>query len=127
MSGSRSIARSKARAGASGLLRSCSQSRRVPARGETDWTRVNAMTNEEVLAAAQADLDAQPLGAEALAKVRRVSRVKALRQRLGMTQAELAEAFSCPSVDAVLGGDSRQPWRHPTGNNDLDSPTEGMP
>jgi putative transcriptional regulator len=65
----------------------------APPRGETDWARVNAMTDEEVLAAAHADPDAQPLAAEALAKMRRVSPVKALRQRLGMTQAEFAEAF----------------------------------
>ena len=65
-------------------------------RGETDWPRVNAMTDEEVLAAAHADPDAQPFDAEALAKMRRVSSVKALRQRLGMTQAEFAEAFGLP-------------------------------
>ncbi len=65
-------------------------------RGETDWIRVNAMTDEEVLAAALSDPDAQPLDPETLAKMRRVSPVKALRQRLGMTQAEFAEAFRLP-------------------------------
>jgi putative transcriptional regulator len=49
----------------------------VPPRGETDWARVNVMTDEEVLAAALSDPDAQPLDSEALAKMRRVSRVKA--------------------------------------------------
>ena len=68
----------------------------APPRGETDWARVNAMTGEEVLAAARSDPDAQPLGPEELAKMQRVSRVKALRQRLGMTQAEFAEAFRLP-------------------------------
>ena len=34
----------------------------APPRGETDWARVNAMTDEEVLAAALSDPDAQPLG-----------------------------------------------------------------
>ena len=67
-----------------------------PPRGETDWTRVSAMTDEEVLAAASADPDAQPLGPEELAKMRRISPVKALRQRLGMTQVEFAEAFRLP-------------------------------
>jgi|GEM_PF-3227930 len=42
-------------------------------RGETDWARVNAMTEEEVLAAALSDPEAQPLDAESLAKMRRVS------------------------------------------------------
>lgn len=65
-------------------------------RGETDWARVNAMTDEEVLAAALADPDAQPLDPETLSKMRRISPVKALRQRLGMTQAEFAEAFRLP-------------------------------
>lgn len=68
----------------------------TPPRGETDWARVNAMTDEEVLAAAYSDPDAQPLHPEELAKMRRVSPVKALRQRLGMTQAEFAEAFRLP-------------------------------
>lgn len=65
-------------------------------RGETDWARVNAMTDEEVMAAALSDPDAQPLDPEALAKMRRVSPVKVLRQRLGMTQTEFAEAFLLP-------------------------------
>jgi putative transcriptional regulator len=54
------------------------------------------MTDEEVLAAASSDPDAQPLDPEALARMRRVSSVKALRQRLGMTQVEFAEAFRLP-------------------------------
>jgi putative transcriptional regulator len=54
------------------------------------------MTDEEVLAAAQSDSDAQPINPEELAKMRRVSRVKALRQRLGMTQMEFASAFHLP-------------------------------
>ena len=47
-----------------------------PPRGETDWAAVSAMTDEEVLAAALSDPDAQPLDSEALAKMRRVSPVK---------------------------------------------------
>lgn len=65
-------------------------------RGETDWARIDAMTDEEVLAAARSDPDAQPLTSEQLAKMRRVSRVKTLRNRLGMTQAEFAAAFQLP-------------------------------
>lgn len=67
-----------------------------PPRGETDWARVRAMTDEEVMAAALADPDAQPLTAEQLAQMHRVSRVKALRQRLGMTQVDFAEVFGLP-------------------------------
>jgi putative transcriptional regulator len=74
-----------------GITRMTLKPGEAPPRGETDWARVNAMTDEEVLAAAHADPDA-----EALAKMRRVSPVKALRQRLDMTQAEFAEAFGLP-------------------------------
>ena len=51
-------------------------------RGETDWARVSAMSDDEVFEAALADPDAQPLGPEELAKMRRVPAVKALRRRL---------------------------------------------
>ncbi len=54
------------------------------------------MTEEEIMAAALADPDAQPLSADQLARMRRVSRVRALRQRIGMTQVEFAEAFHLP-------------------------------
>jgi putative transcriptional regulator len=64
--------------------------------GDTDWERLKAKTDEEVMAAALSDPDAQPMRPEQLAKMRRVSRVKVLRQRLGMTQAEFAEAFHLP-------------------------------
>lgn len=54
------------------------------------------MSDKEAIAAAQSDPDAPPLTPEQLAEMRRVSRLKALRQRLGMTQAEFAEAFHLP-------------------------------
>jgi len=67
-----------------------------PPRGNTDWARLKAMTDEEATAAALSDPDAQPLTTEQLARMRRVSRVKVLRQRLGMTQVQFAEAFHLP-------------------------------
>lgn len=67
----------------------------IPA-GETDWSRVSSMTDEEVLAAAYSDPDAQPLSAGELGRMQRVSRVKVLRRRLGLTQSEFAEAFALP-------------------------------
>jgi putative transcriptional regulator len=63
---------------------------------QTDWARVAAMTDDETMAAALSDPDAQPLTPEQLARMQRVSRVKVLRQRLGMTQAEFADAFHLP-------------------------------
>ena len=68
----------------------------TPPRGDTNWARVKAMTDDEILAAAFSDPDAQPLSPEELKKMRRVSPVKVLRQRLGMTQVEFAEAFGLP-------------------------------
>jgi putative transcriptional regulator len=65
-------------------------------KGATDWQRLDAMTEEEVTAAALTDPDAQPSTPEKLANMRRVSRVKVLRQRLGMSQAEFARAFHLP-------------------------------
>ncbi len=65
-------------------------------RGNTDWARLDAMTEAEAMAAALSDPDAQPLTKEQLARMRRVPRVKLLRQRLGMTQTEFAQAFHLP-------------------------------
>lgn len=67
-----------------------------PPRGKTDWTRLSALTERDVMAAARSDPDARPLTPKQLARMRRVSRVKVLRQRLGMTQAEFATAFHLP-------------------------------
>ena len=63
---------------------------------QTDWARVEAMTDDEVMAVALSDPDAQPPTDEQLARMRRVSRVKVLRQRLDMTQAQFAKAFHLP-------------------------------
>jgi putative transcriptional regulator len=68
----------------------------ISPQGDTDWARLDAMTDEEVVAAALSDPDAQPLTPEELSNMRRVSRVKVLRQRLDMTQMQFAEAFHLP-------------------------------
>jgi len=69
---------------------------KAPPQGNTDWGRLDAMSDDEVRATAVADPDAQPLSPEQLARMRRVSRVKVLRQRLGMTQEAFAQAFHLP-------------------------------
>jgi len=68
----------------------------APPRGDADLARLNATSDAEATAAALADPDAQPLTPEQLAGMRRVSRVKVLRQRLGMTQEAFAQAFHLP-------------------------------
>lgn len=79
-----------------GTTRVTAKSGDTLSRGKTDWARLDAMTDEEALAAARSDPEAQPPTPEELAKMRRVSRVKVLRQRLGMTQTEFAQAFHLP-------------------------------
>lgn len=67
-----------------------------PPVGDTDWDRLDAMTDEDVLSAAASDPDAQPMSPRELAGMRRVSPVKLLRLRLGMTQLQFAEAYGLP-------------------------------
>jgi putative transcriptional regulator len=61
-----------------------------------DWSRLDAMTEEDVLAAARADPDAQPSTPEQLKRMRRISPAKHLRWKLGLSQAEFAEKFHIP-------------------------------
>ena len=72
-----------------------------PIETETDWDAVNALTDEQILAAALADPDAQPIPAgseEELAKcgLTRVVKVKRLRNRLGLTQEQFAAQYRIP-------------------------------
>ncbi len=64
--------------------------------GRTDWQRVRAMTDDEVEAAALSDPDAQPMSAEQLARMHRMPDIRALRNRLGMTQEQFARTFHLP-------------------------------
>src|SRR3982074_2323034 len=61
-----------------------------------DWTDADALTEEQVHAAALADPDAQPLTPERLAKMRRVARTKSLRRALGLSQEEFATRYHIP-------------------------------
>ena len=54
------------------------------------------MSDDDAMAAARSDPDAQPSTPERLVRMRRVSRVKVLRQRLDMTQVQFAAAFHLP-------------------------------
>jgi putative transcriptional regulator len=72
-----------------------------PIETDTDWDAVNALTNEQVHAAALADPDAQPIprgSDEELAKlglIRGVN-VKRLREGLGLTQEAFAATYRIP-------------------------------
>lgn len=54
------------------------------------------MTDEEVLAAALSDPDAQPLTPEDFKRMKRVPRAKTLRRALGLTQEEFAASYRIP-------------------------------
>ncbi len=64
--------------------------------GRTGCERVRAMTDEEVVAAALSDPDAQPLTPDQLPRMRRLPDVKALRARLAMTQEQFATTYCLP-------------------------------
>jgi putative transcriptional regulator len=55
--------------------------------------RLDAMTQEEVEAAARSDPDAQPVQAGQLPAFQRVPDLKAVRRHLGLTQKQFAAAF----------------------------------
>lgn len=61
-----------------------------------DWSRFDALTDEEVREAAVADPDAQPLTEERLARMKRVPRARTLRRALGLTQEEFAARYHIP-------------------------------
>jgi putative transcriptional regulator len=63
---------------------------------ETDWAAFDAMTDEEVHAAALADPDAQPLTEEQLARLKPVSRAKIVRMKLHLIQKQFAERYGIP-------------------------------
>ena len=67
----------------------------------TDWAAVDALTEEQIHAAALSDPDAQPLplgSDEEMAKLGliRIPNVKKLRERLGMTQEAFSAAYRIP-------------------------------
>jgi putative transcriptional regulator len=67
-----------------------------PPPDETDWARVDALTEDEINAAAAADPDAPPLSEEDLAEFRSVIDPKAVRAATGLTQEEFARTFALP-------------------------------
>jgi putative transcriptional regulator len=67
-------------------------------KGRTDWVRLKAMTEKEIIAAAKADLNAPLLTANQLKQFKRVFTPKAVdvkktREELGFSQKEFADYF----------------------------------
>lgn len=67
-----------------------------PFEDKTDWSRLRAMTDQEVTAAAMSDADARPMTPEQRARARRVPRTKTLRRALSLTQEEFATRYHIP-------------------------------
>jgi len=63
---------------------------------KAEWSALDAMTEEQVHAAALSDPDAQPLTDAQLKRMRRIPLAKHLRWKLGLSQAEFARRFHIP-------------------------------
>jgi putative transcriptional regulator len=63
---------------------------------KTDWRAFDAMSEQDRRRAALADPDARPATRAQLARARRVPDVRALRQKLNLTQEEFAARFHLP-------------------------------
>ena len=70
--------------------------RRLPDKAH-DWSRLDAMTDEQVMAAAKSDPDAQPLTDAQLKRMRRIPFAKHVRWTIGLSQEEFAERFWDPT------------------------------
>jgi putative transcriptional regulator len=61
-----------------------------------DWSRADAMSDEQRHAAALGDPDAQPLTAEDFKRMKRTPQVRVIRRALGLSQEEFAARFHIP-------------------------------
>ncbi len=66
------------------------------ARAKHDWSSLDAMTEEEKLAAALSDPDAQPLTDEDMRRMKRIPRSKIIRRALGLSQEDFAARYHIP-------------------------------
>ncbi len=68
----------------------------LPSDGGMDWAAFDALTEDEVMAAALADPDAQPITDERLSRMQRMSVAKRIRWQLSLSQEQFAERFGIP-------------------------------
>ena len=61
-----------------------------------EWRRADAMTDEDIHAAAVADPDARPRTPERLKRMKRTPQVKVIRRALSLSQEEFAARFHIP-------------------------------
>jgi putative transcriptional regulator len=63
---------------------------------EHDWSRLDAMSDDERHAAAVSDPDAEPLTPEDFKRLKRTPQVRVIRRALGLSQEEFASRFHIP-------------------------------
>jgi putative transcriptional regulator len=63
---------------------------------KTDWSRFDAMTDEQRHQAALADPDAQPLTEEDMDQMKRIPRARIIRRALGLSQEDFAARYHIP-------------------------------
>ena len=61
-----------------------------------DWSAFDALTDDQVMAAAKADPDAQPMTKAQLARMKRATPVRRVRFGLGLTQEQFSRTFHIP-------------------------------
>jgi len=66
------------------------------ATGKTDWARLDAMTEEEINAAARTDADNLPMEDYPPGRWRRLPKSWGIRRRLHLTQEPFADKFRIP-------------------------------
>ena len=69
---------------------------KTPDTSKHDWSRFDAMTEEERHAAALSDPDAQPLTEADFARMKQTPRIKIIRRALGLSQEVFATRFAIP-------------------------------
>lgn len=65
-------------------------------RSKPDWSKFDAMTEEERHQAALSDPDCQPATENQLARAHRMPNIKAIRRILNLTQEQFARQFGLP-------------------------------
>ncbi len=76
-------------------------------KGSTDWDALRRKSDKEVVGAARADADAKPLSPMQIERLLPVVDVKALRKKLGMTQAKFCKTFKL-SIGTVRDWEQRR-------------------
>lgn len=61
-----------------------------------DWSLADAMTDEDIHAAALSDPDARPLAHEDFQRLKRTPQVKVIRRALGLSQEDFSLRFHIP-------------------------------